>query len=52
MNWKDSVNYINSIENYSDYKKIGAHVISNSGSNWFKRLYDRQREQRRNQEKL
>ena len=22
-------------ENYSDYKKIGAHVISNSGSNWF-----------------
>lgn len=22
-------------ENYSDYKKIGAHVIANSGSNWF-----------------
>lgn len=22
-------------ENYSDYKKIGAHVISNNGSNWF-----------------
>ena len=22
-------------ENYSDYKKIGAHIISNSGSNWF-----------------
>ena len=22
-------------ENYSDYKKVGAHVISNNGSNWF-----------------
>lgn len=22
-------------ENYSDYKKIGAHVIANNGSNWF-----------------
>lgn len=22
-------------ENYSDYEKIGAHVIANSGSNWF-----------------
>lgn len=22
-------------ENYSDYEKIGAHVISNNGSNWF-----------------
>ena len=22
-------------ENYSDYKKVGAHVIANNGSNWF-----------------
>lgn len=22
-------------ENYSDYKKVGAHVISNNGTNWF-----------------
>ena len=22
-------------ENYSDYEKIGAHVIANNGSNWF-----------------
>ena len=22
-------------ENYSDYQKVGAHVISNNGTNWF-----------------
>ena len=35
MNWKDSVNYINSMKIIRIIKKIGAHVISNSGSNWF-----------------
>ena len=35
MNWNRLKQLYKLDENYSDYKKIGAHVIADNGTNWF-----------------